>query len=945
MILTRIQIENYKQYCGACEIEIPAQATVGVIGENGTGKTTLFEAIEWCLYSPRSISASDVRPRTVPGPTTVSVHLESTDGTQRYIVERVLKRSPSATIYRVDEAGDLEPIVQGPKQVTDYVSGKLIGLSHTAFTATFFTRQKELHLFGDQTPGRRREEVGRLLGLETIRTAQRRFTAERSKANAEAKAMAAHYEREAQGRDFATELAEAEAVIVHSGMELATSAREVEDSRKAGERAEAALATAQGRREEDGQLAQQLSEHTRERQAQQARLAQIAADLARIESRNLERRQLAPIAARLQDLQAAITTQEQERSRFEQASELDRVRRDIAQRRQDQHATVLSIVEGVGQSPEFLGWQWTTDDAVDAIGGVDRLLAVITGIDLAAAEGRARAIRNAHDAARHRDDARKVLDRFQAERDKIDRDEQALLANGEPRDALTGLDREREKLLGKQTTCFATRTSLEGERDKTRALLANLVQRQFDDRCPTCGRPFGESDAEIVIAAMRQREAGFDTRIDELTAEAAVIDQQLRQGERARKEVFDHMDRLEKVRQRIQKSVGVLDKQLATVADAESALASALAEAALTGPPVEADLEVAAISVRRYQAHHHARPSLQSTRAALLAHLDADRSVAAERAALGEVAFDQVAYQALVVACQEADRAQAAIDQIDRELSRKPELEIEHQAVAARIAELDEAIARFTAQRTVLGYDPAELAGAQSAVGQARNAERAAVETYHRSQAALQQAETRRDSISKEQERLARLAAAVDTRQSEADHLELMAKEFTEFERYAAARKVPVLGEFTSALVRSITDGRYERVEFDQDFGIVVHDGADTESSYAVDTFSGGERDAITLAARIALSQMIGRQATNPPGFLVLDEVFGSLDSDRRAHLLDLLGSITATFDGLRQVFIISHVDDVRTSPVLDELWRVEASEEGVSKVLSLRPGSEIDAL
>ncbi|MBA2470404.1 MAG: AAA family ATPase, partial [Chloroflexia bacterium] len=47
MILTRIQIENYKQYGGNHDIEVPAQATIGVIGENGAGKTTLFEAIEW----------------------------------------------------------------------------------------------------------------------------------------------------------------------------------------------------------------------------------------------------------------------------------------------------------------------------------------------------------------------------------------------------------------------------------------------------------------------------------------------------------------------------------------------------------------------------------------------------------------------------------------------------------------------------------------------------------------------------------------------------------------------------------------------------------------------------------------------------------------------------------------------------------------------------------
>src|SRR5680860_732482 len=67
MILTRIQIENYKQYQGSHDIEVPAEATIGVIGENGTGKTTLFEAIEWCLYSPRNISPADVRPRGFTG--------------------------------------------------------------------------------------------------------------------------------------------------------------------------------------------------------------------------------------------------------------------------------------------------------------------------------------------------------------------------------------------------------------------------------------------------------------------------------------------------------------------------------------------------------------------------------------------------------------------------------------------------------------------------------------------------------------------------------------------------------------------------------------------------------------------------------------------------------------------------------------------------------------
>jgi DNA repair exonuclease SbcCD ATPase subunit len=50
-------------------------------------------------------------------------------------------------------------------------------------------------------------------------------------------------------------------------------------------------------------------------------------------------------------------------------------------------------------------------------------------------------------------------------------------------------------------------------------------------------------------------------------------------------------------------------------------------------------------------------------------------------------------------------------------------------------------------------------------------------------------------------------------------------------------------------------------------------------------------------------------------------------------------------FDELRQVFIISHVDDVRSSPVLDELWRIEEAAGGGSRITTLAAGTEIEAL
>ena len=182
-----------------------------------------------------------------------------------------------------------------------------------------------------------------------------------------------------------------------------------------------------------------------------------------------------------------------------------------------------------------------------------------------------------------------------------------------------------------------------------------------------------------------------------------------------------------------------------------------------------------------------------------------------------------------------------------------------------------------------------------------------------------------------------------DLLQREADIADRMYREFTEFDKYAAAHYTPILGDMTSELVSEVTEGKYDRVEFDGNYAIEIFDGSD--ECFPLATFSGGERDAIALCARLALSRMIGSQAASPPGFLVLDEVFGSLDRERRSRLLEMLGSISASNESFRQMFIISHVDDVRTAPLFDELWRIEESEDGISQIRSLNGRVEVDDL
>ena len=171
-----------------------------------------------------------------------------------------------------------------------------------------------------------------------------------------------------------------------------------------------------------------------------------------------------------------------------------------------------------------------------------------------------------------------------------------------------------------------------------------------------------------------------------------------------------------------------------------------------------------------------------------------------------------------------------------------------------------------------------------------------------------------------------------DEKQREAASLGDMDRLFTEFYRELTARVRPRLQREASELVATLTEGRYTQMEFDENYGVRLYDGL--SDAYEISRFSGGEADIVSLSARVALSKMISGKGSSALGFIVLDEVFGALDSDRRRNVLIALEGLKATFD---QIFMISHVPDVQESPLLDETWFIEEDEAGRSSVRVVR--------
>jgi exonuclease SbcC len=97
----------------------------------------------------------------------------------------------------------------------------------------------------------------------------------------------------------------------------------------------------------------------------------------------------------------------------------------------------------------------------------------------------------------------------------------------------------------------------------------------------------------------------------------------------------------------------------------------------------------------------------------------------------------------------------------------------------------------------------------------------------------------------------------------------------------------------------------------------------------AQEVVSGGTEDIAAIALRLAVSQMIAERAGHPLSLLILDEVFGSLDSIRRSNVLTLIRRLSGVFE---QVILISHIDETRHA--VDHAIEVTYSEsEGKSTV------------
>ncbi len=934
MILSRVHITNYKQYGGSHDVELPQAATIGVIGSNGVGKTTLFEAIEWALYSPSSIKAAEVKPRVWRGKTEVHVTLEDPATGTQYTVERELGTgSAKARIYRTDANGTEEKIVDGAAQVTSYVADKLIGLDHAAFVATFFTRQKELGFFNG-SPTARRREVGKLLGLETIRNAQQIIAEDRKQAQAAARNYRTLSEESTKDRDLPAEIATAERVITDNRHLLETASGEVSTTHAAAEAAGTALRAIEQVRDQDVALAQTIAQRQRDHDLAQQQSMHAGRELDRLAQAEAERDRLTPVASTQGALQQEEATHAATRQAALRKREVEQALRALAQRDGDAMAAIRAAITGA-PAPDGHG-SWHVDTP-------DQAISWARGIDLRSLEDHANAMAAALDTAGHLAKETEMLGKYDARVNELLAVRASLGQHGDPAERLREIDDAIARLDASTAAAESTLKRTAADMQRSERVLANLRSQHEGETCPTCQRPFTAQDTAHAIGVFEREIAQHQRVMQEIQQQKAANAQEIRAKQEQRTAVAEAVKKLADTNAALETGQGYMSDQRAKVDNLTARLNQLLAMLQRNDAPTTAECESVQRNLIAWRKVIDAARSVQDSQQTRAKIATERAPLATELETLASVAYDEAAHRLVTEKLQEARQAQSTIDRITAELAQRDQVVRNRAAAEDVVAAATKDLGELHRQRADLGFDVSAFQAAQGALQAAQEQERTAIEQRHRAEVALRDAEHALKTVQAEKERIDKLMLDAEAKQREADDLDLMYREFTEFERYAAAWYAPKLSEITSELVSQVTEGKYDRVEFDNNFSIQVYDGSDEKFPY--ETFSGGERDAIALCARIALSRVIGGASTTPPGFLVLDEVFGSLDLARRQRMLEMLGAITGAEDHFRQVFLISHVDDVRYSPVLDDIWRVVETDAGTSELQMLGVGTEIGEL
>jgi exonuclease SbcC len=873
MRLLELEITNFRSFAHA-EMNLKASGVIGIRGLNGAGKSSIFEAIFFALYGPRPGRQPAFRRDGAPDgePTGVAVTFEHDDR-----LVQVVRTSDQATIS-IDGTEQANT-----KSATTALVTRLLGLDRHQFLATFYARQKEVESF--RNPSERLRNIKRLLGLTQLQKAAEIGHADLGAAELIVATL---------GED-ASDVKEGKALVTERSGELEALSQPIAAAEKkcevlADQRQAAWDSLTQAEAD-----AQRLQAARGELLLAQEREARGQADSQRTTQALLEAKdaqaqvkKLAATVAKVPEFQATVG-QFDLRKQAHDDYVAKRSSRAEAQRRLAQAQDELAKLASPDRSSEEI--------AADLAAAESELSELTEQLLMGQ-----NAIADARQAAAAAAQAQQAASRAEALRGELV--------------AMKELEREAAKTQVKLMELETRKAHAESELTEEAEHASEVRRDGPDAKCLRCRRAYGDQFASILDE--------FNATIERLTKEINTLEKQL-----AKTRTRD----------------AELSLRIAGLRRKEGELAS-------LGTPEKPPPDADELNRQLEQLTNSAK-TLETKREILTAHCKKIRKDLQKASAL------EATRKRADAACS---KIEAEVELLGRQLAERTPESYEPEAHQRAVQELAEArVAEETSRRLAAVADSVELCEHRAAAAQSTLAETktgvaqhvAAVEALkaktqplgearERVEALtneLQESQTGLSDLSQTQVRLKKDLETAETAlrsarreqrrlrsaQLEMRTVKVAAEGLREYALEAQRRAIPRLETETAELLARLSGGAYNDVKLDDRAALTLLDAGEHQP---LDRFSGGEQDMAHLCLRLALSRTFAASRGTDPGLIILDEVFGSQDLDRRSTLLEHLGRLEKEFE---QVFVISHFDDVAAAA--DVQFEVRKT-SGVSEIL-----------
>ncbi|MDI9632836.1 MAG: SMC family ATPase [Methanolinea sp.] len=878
MLIERLALRNFKRFEDA-EIHFRDGIT-GIVGNNGTGKSSIVEAILFALFGIQGtgVQSEYIVSSFADERAKCEVRLDFVVGGERYSVVRSFRKRGAVSHEAQLNMGE-RLLATGVSEVAAEIE-RLCGMGPSDFRNTVYAAQKDLLALLEVRPGARKEWFMQVLGIEKLKTASdeviRQWVEETE----------ASLEREKNRLEVLAAKGDATAIpaLEQEIKDIARVLRGKYEEKALLEEADRLL----GEEATLGEARAALEEKLRQKESE---LLQLAGARERLES-------LAPALGRLAEITAeleAMKKKEREyldlRDRIAQAEAAARVGKARLLDLSDQIeaytaeagelASLSPVASRLAQARDLLSRLEKAQVEWRALSDLSALAGRIRG-EIEECEGKARVLRERLEGASRSREKRSELEsrlrqlgtraaQLETRAETLRKEEESLSS-----------DRERILSAGPGGTCPLCHQVLGDHYPR--------IEREYAERI---ARIEGELD-EILSALSACREEEERTE-----GEIAAIDRDLVEFSHVERGLHEAVARKENLEERLRE----VEEERASRAGRLEALG-----VGEYSPDIHektrgevAALEKMAERLRELQFHQERLGALVAERDGLLREMEGEMA----RCRSLVQALESLGYDPVLKAEREEEfrSLQASRDEaliLQERLAREADIRAERDAIRAELEALGARLSSCRENLGRLGFLSADRSRLASRLREI-SGEISSLDTRS---GILQERLSSLRAVVEEQERAKGEIAALEKR---AALLRVTRRTVAEFVLYLAGVIRADIEEEVSRILAEITSGRYDRVLVDEDFNILVRD---IDGDYPISRYSGGEQDDIAVALRVALSRYIsGLHSVRESTFLVFDEIFGSQDEERRANLLQALRSQEAHFP---QIILISHIPEIQ---------------------------------